>query len=505
MLNTKLFLTLITFSLGLFFAKAQDSIRLFSIIKNQYDVERDLKQPFYYNPANRLDYSNLSFTEFKIDYHQDKKNNYRQQYGSGSDGLGISVNSFKKLKANRSIWGSASYQNQTLKSIKWNETLDYDRVAPYVIADSVGGDLKLERYQFSGGISQQINRWTFGLEAAYLAQLGYRDRDPRVQNTTSDLSINLGVNYQFYKNFEVAVFAQLNKYTQNTSVSFVSELGQPLTYQMTGFGYSNYFFNSSGPKAIYEEYGYKIGGQIINKKSKDFYLQASLGQSNNVKSISPTNTYYDASDLESKKYELEAAKFFTLNHHKLGLIVNYNAIIKTGTEYGYTNNTQLIEQIFQRKAYKKEDYITNIKAFYQYNLDKSSISAIPFFSYQETTDRRIYPFTGQKYDSYTIGLEANYQQELSNNQMLSFKPYFSKRTVNKAINALSMDINPTMGAWILQDFQYLTSDNTTFGASLRYDIKLEKLPALFINGQYMTTKIQEKNNNFVQLSLGITF
>lgn len=506
MFHNKSFYTLLSvFALGIISVKAQDSIRLYPIINNQFDIERNIKQSYYYNPANKSDYSSLSFTDFGVSYHKDDQKSYRQQLGSGSEGLDIAVTSYKKQKSNRSIWGSASYQNLKLNSLKWNETLDYDRVAPYSIADSIGGTTKVERYQFSGGLAQNFNRWTIGVEANYIAQLGSRSKDPRVNSTTSDLSINLGINYKVYRDYEVGAFGQFNKYTQNTSISFVNLLGQPLTYHMTGLGYSNYFFSTKNPAAIYQEYAYKVGGQIFSKKSKDFYLQASLGQSNNVKSIKPGNTDFDASDLENKNYQVEAAKFFTIKNHRFGVLANYNAIIKTGSEYGYTNNTQFTEQIYKRKTYKKEDYITNIKGFYQYNWDKSNLAVIPFFTYQETTEQKRLPFTGQKYDAYTLGLETHYKQEIVRNQVLSLSPYFSKKTVNKAINAISKDLRPSILDWVLQDYYFLTSDVTTFGASLRYDVKLENLPAFYINAQYQSQKIQEKNNNFAALSLGITF
>jgi hypothetical protein len=41
--------------------------------------------------------------------------------------------------------------------------------------------------------------------------------------------------------------------------------------------------------------------------------------------------------------------------------------------------------------------------------------------------------------------------------------------------------------------------------TLRYDLKLDKLPAFFVSVQYQTQKIQNTNNNFAGASLGITF
>ncbi|WP_292009783.1 DUF6850 family outer membrane beta-barrel protein [Chryseobacterium sp.] len=496
-------LLLITF-LGTASAQAQDSIKLFNKINDQYSTERDFKNNFYYNPAAMSDYSSSSFSEFSINYHDDKQKVYREQLGAGEKGLKISAQSFQKLSPNRAVWGSASYENLKTRSIKWNENLDFDRIAPYVVADSIGGNSNLERYKFSGGYAQTMNRWTLGIEAGYLAQLGYRSKDPRNKNTTSDLSVNTGVNYKVYKEYEVGIFAEINKYTQNSSLTFVSELGQPFVYQMVGFGYSNYFFNGGAPNVVYEELGYKVGAQISNKQGKDFYIRALGGKSNNVKSIS-SSIYLDTSDLENKMGTIEGAKFFNIQNHRLGILASYSGSIKTGSEYGYSSNTQITQQIFKRKAYRKEDYISSIKGFYQYNQENFSVTAIPFFSYQEIKERRLYPSTGQKFEYTCIGINLDYRQQIKENQVISLQPYLSKRIVNKSINALHSDTPPAITTWIMQDYLFQSSDITTVGGSLRYDIKLEKLPAFFVSAQWQSQKIQKKNNNFIGASLGITF
>lgn len=501
--NTLFSFFILTF--GLTNLKAQDSIRLFPKIEQQYSVERQLKNNFYYNPASMSGYSNFSFTDFSIGYENEKRNIYRPQEGSGQKGLSLKVTSYKKQNDHRSIWGNARYQNLNISSVKWNENLDFDRIAPYSIADSAGGDTKLERYQFSGGISQKINRWTFGLEASYLAQLGSRNRDPRQKSTTSDLNVNLGVNYRFYNDFEIGIFGNLNKYTQNTSIKFVSDLGQALMYQMTGFGFSNYFFNGGSPAAIYEEFGYKVGGQIFKNSKNPFYLTGYLSQSKNQKSVNPTNRYFDISDLDNENYQIETAKFFSIHQHRVGLVANYQAFIRTGSEYGYTNNTEIIEQIYKRKSYKKEDYLSTIKVLYQYSADKFVLGATPNLLYRQTTEQRMYPFSGQKFESYTLGIDAFYIQEIADNQLISLSGNFSTKKIIKSTNALSTDLRESIMDWLMSDYNYLASDAISLGASLRYDLKFQKLPAFYIQAGWQQFQLQKKNNNFTQLILGITF
>lgn len=499
---------LLLIALGSLSVKAQDSLSLFKTINNQYNVERNFKTQFYYNPASMSGYSSTSFSEFSVGLHNKDDKAYRQQLGSGEKGLTVEAKSFQKLKPNRYVWGSAGYQNVKVDNVKWNETLDYDRVAPYITSDSVGGKLNLERYQFAGGYLQKMKRWTIAGQVSYLAQLGYRARDPRLRSTTSDLRVNAGVNYKVFREYEVGAFSEFNKYTQNTSLSFQSSLGRPYVYQMVGLGHSNNLFNGgTQPASTFEEFGVKGGLQISNKEGKDFYLQASIGRANNVKSYNDAgNTFYDISDLVDENYQIEGAKFFDLNQkHRIGLLANFTSSVKTGSEYGYSLNTTSMTQIFKRQAYRRENYTTTVKGFYQYNKDRFSITANPFYGYEEIKERRLYPNAGQKFEYSYFGINADYKQEIKENQVLSFQPYFSKRVINKSINALSTTGNAAVDAWVLQDYLFQASDITTVGASLRYDLKFEKLPAFFVSAEYQSQKIQEKNNNFVGASIGITF
>lgn len=510
MLNTKTPFFLVLANLCFFSVKAQDSISLFKTISNQYDTERNFKNNYFHNPASMSGYSLASFSEFSVGYHNHNKEVYRQQLGNGDKGLTVEAQSFQKLKSNRYVWGSASYQNLKTGLLKWNESLDYDRVAPYTTVDSTGGKLNMERYQFSGGYLQKWNKWSIAGQISYLAQMGFRAKDPRLKNTTSDLNIKAGVNYKIFRDYEIGLFGEFSKYTQNSSLTFQSLLGRPYVYQMTGFGFSNYLFNgSANPNVTFEEFAYKGGLQIMNKQGKDFYLQAVMGKSNNIKSYvnSPSsNLFYDLSDLENKTLEVEGAKFFSINEkNRFGFLANFISTVKTGYEYGYSLNTSSLQKIYKRKSYRKEDYTTAIKGFYQYNQESFSITATPFFAYEETKERRLYPAAGQKFVYYYWGINADYKQQMKENQILTIQPYFSQRQVQKTANALTSTGNIAVDEWILQDYNFQTSDITTLGASVRYDFKLKKFPAFFIGAQYQVQKIQKKSNNFAAASIGITF
>ena len=71
--------------------------------------------------------------------------------GDGHTLGNIAVSSYLKLSPNTTVWGGASYQTGRKRNIRFNSTSDYDQLYPYVMADTIGGDLQNEQYAFSGG------------------------------------------------------------------------------------------------------------------------------------------------------------------------------------------------------------------------------------------------------------------------------------------------------------------------------------------------------------------
>lgn len=501
-----LFLCIIFISSAMF-CQLHDSTRIFKKITNQYSEERFLTQQYYYNPANMSDYSSFSFSEFKISYQNENKNIYRQQFGAGKNGLSVSVDSYIKTKESNFLWGNANYSNFMLKNINWNEDLDYEKVAPYILSDSVGGNKKLEIYQFAGGYGKKLSAFSYGIDAKYTAKLASRNVDPRSKNTSSDLTLKAGVNYDVYKKIQIGAFGELNLYTQTSSIRFASTVSIPLIYQMVGFGFSNNFFSSEYSSVVFDEAGYRLGGHISSKNGKDAYLKAWYKKASNVKAIQTknANVFRDASDLEHESQNIEGAKFFNIGKHRIGLLLSYSSDVHIGFEFGYTNNSDIVQQLYRRAAYKRENYNSTAQMFYQFTNQDLLLTILPFINYNQVTDRRIYPFTGYKYDGLTFGIQGKFQKELARNQVISFSPQFSYRKINKAINAMDTNIKPSIIEWVLQDYRYLTNDVATCGVSLRYDIKLQKLPTFFVKSEWVGQKIEEKNNNFVDVSLGITF
>ncbi len=488
--------------------KGQDSLTFYRKINNQYNKERTFGQIYYYNPANMPDYSNYSFSSLNAGYQKEKKQKYLLQEGSGFGGLIITVDSYQKLKNNQSIWGEASYKNYTFKNVKWNDNVDWKIISPYVVADSIGGKMKQEEYQFEGSYSKNFHKFSLGVKANYVARMNYRDYDPRPKNISSTIEIDLGVSYNFHKDYKIGAFGKIYKYTQNNTIKFASEIERAYIYQMTGLGNWNQYFSSKTTKSIYEGVGYRVGG-IFNKNKENFVITASLGNFDLDKDvrISTQSDPYAFSKLNNRDFSLQVLKLFDINNHTFGAKVNYTHLEKKGTEIYYTYNDKYLTKLLEKQLYNFEETQTIIEGFYQYRNNNFHITAQPLWGYQQTKEKRKEPDTRQNFTYNYYGISITYYQKLNKTNLLTIRPDILIRNVAKSKNGLKeIPYKEAINQWITNDFNILSSNYTSFGAIIRYDVQFRKLPAFYTSMQFQQiTYNTNKHNENYGLTIGITF
>lgn len=89
------------------------------------------------------------------------------------------------LGENSKTWGNAYFKKGKREKVEWNETSDYLMVYPYVVADSVGGDMDFEEYYFAGDTRRNINVSLGGI-CQLRALIEYRENrsPPRTSSRT---------------------------------------------------------------------------------------------------------------------------------------------------------------------------------------------------------------------------------------------------------------------------------------------------------------------------------
>ena len=161
----------------------------------------------------------------------------------------LKVNTYHHLNDRSAVWGEASFTTGRQHDVKWNSTSDYDLLQPYILADTLGGDTRHERYAISGGYATRLGRWLLGAEMLVTAEQEYRSRDPRMRGIVTDLTMRLGGGYDV-GDYRLGATFQGNIYKQTNSVVFYREEGVIPEYQMTGLG-TEYSRFSGDKRSLY--------------------------------------------------------------------------------------------------------------------------------------------------------------------------------------------------------------------------------------------------------------
>ncbi len=246
-----------------------------------------------------------SYSEVGLDADYEKANQpLLYQTGSGHTFGRFRADAYLRLSPRTTVWGEASYRTGRVRAVKWNSTADFLLLYPYVMADTIGGDLNSERYTFSGGWAARKGRWTVGAEVRFRAEHEYRTRDPRPRSIVTDLTAGVGL-AGCVGRYTVGVNAGGRFYKQTNSVAFYREEGVVPEYQMTGLGMDYKRFSGSNRSAYYKGTGWTAGLDALPAGRSGPYLSAAFGATPYRRILTqlnalPVTTLYDS------RLELEA-------------------------------------------------------------------------------------------------------------------------------------------------------------------------------------------------------
>ncbi len=187
----------------------------------------------------------------------------KMEEGDSMDEGQLNISTLVRPTCNSAVRGSINYARGLKRNVIWNTSSDYDIVYPYTLADTVGGNLNHEKYQFSGGYSALKGNFLWGLEGAYRAFHEYRDVDPRPRNIVSDLNVRGTAGLLLGgRVLEGSLFYR--RYSQSQNVTFVSERGRNTSvFHLTGLGDYNWRFSGASDAYLTTRYsGNGVGFQL---------------------------------------------------------------------------------------------------------------------------------------------------------------------------------------------------------------------------------------------------
>ncbi len=208
---------------------------------------------------------------------QRSKDNPDSRIGDADRCLEAAAQTYTKYLSS-TLWGHASYINGLTRNVVWNETADAPLLYPYLLADSIGGDLKREKYSFSGGYADSRGRLAWGAELSYTALLQYRDVDPRPRNVVGKLDLSIGAMYRCIGNYYAGIGLGMMKYKQSNEVVFKSEMGVDKIYHLTGLGTHYNRFAGDGLSTCYDGYRFHLDLDIYPSSGRGAFATCRLSR-----------------------------------------------------------------------------------------------------------------------------------------------------------------------------------------------------------------------------------
>jgi len=262
---------------------------------------------------------------------------------------GLTVNN------NKIFWGKVGYRNFKKDNVQWNNNYDYTRIGPYMIADSIGGNIRGEEYNLSGGLAIRYNKWLFGGQAQYIAGQSYRKNDPRPKSTSSNLSLQLSASYNLLTNYQLGLTGQVGRYKEDLDIDVIKEKTSYAIFSLKGFGMNNPKTSEyTGNFSSYYE-GLNYGGSIFliptnknglmaNANFKYEYIDFSKGTSSTATPFT-YRTYKSENEIGWQRNTKSQRTFVRLF---------YDYVLGKGTEriYYYQNINDVFGQDFLLASYK---------------------------------------------------------------------------------------------------------------------------------------------------------
>lgn len=277
--------------------------------------------------------SSLSTFGFRMDGNRNS-NTFLHEYGQGQNIYQLFANTYLQPSEKEHIWGNASYYNGKKYGIKWNSTSDYETLYPYIVADTIGGNMLHETYAFGGGYSRNINQIRVSGEVAYRSLQEYRKKDPRPRNIVSDLKVNTGIAYTF-RGYHIGASVGCGQYKQRSSVSFYSPLGTVLQYLSEGLGSSFNRFNSDDPAVYYRGYSYSASLHIASKNPDKGLIGEATYRGQSLQQILTKLNEVPIHQHQTRSVDVRLGYLFTTHNDHLRWMIDWHGNVseRVGTEH----------------------------------------------------------------------------------------------------------------------------------------------------------------------------
>lgn len=502
---TKYFSFLFFFLTTLPLVFSQEKAPLYKKMKEPYE-EKYFYYEIFENPAFMQGFREFQTSDIELSYKKDKKDNYLIQKPSSEKELKLNFKSYYPINPSTTVWGNAYYSNLSKQNITWNENADYAIIYPYFTANSIGGNIKKEKYAFLGGYAKKIKRITVGILIDYKASLGSRNKDPRTKNTTSNLKLKSGMVINSIYGFHTGVQLNFYKYTQSNNIKFFGELGNPPIYHLNGLGYFNPIFKGDKTNSFYDGLGYGAKLQFVKANTKDYIFTVGFNQVS-IDKLIVENVVIEASKLKNRNISSTLTKIFSTSKNSFAIKLSYYNSIKRGIESILSSRSISNYKIIAKdEKYSLNAHTYLLNALYQPKWTKNKLKVNLHTSYKTYRENYSLPKSFQQFNYLNLGAKASYLYKVNTSNFISFNPFFNYNKVLSKKSLLRNDKKEVeIGKMLRVNNDILGSNFFETGFNVRFTTKINKNN--FLNfGVNTVSTIYKKQNNIAFLVLtGLSF
>lgn len=493
----------LTLSIGILYA--QDSTTS-SVIKENTSPLSTFIEEYYSSPSLKSYERKNSFSQINASYFYNDQNLFLKQEGSGNQGFRVDARSYLKNTSTTTLWGNAFYIKEKIKKVSYNESNDYDLVYPYVMADTIGGDLSSETYFFLGGLSKQLGAFEYGLQASFRGVQAYRDRDPRPKNITSDINVTLSVATNTWKGYRVSADLDLRKYDQENTLDFVSELGMPLIFHDAGLGVYNNILAGSRNQAYYR--GYTFGGKLnlIPFKENGFVAQIGYHQFNfdkDLAGVADAVGQVNDQQINALLGYLQTTDDRSLSLKLIGIHKNRDG---TEAKFDNRNSNNFLQKVSEDVRYRNTRNQLRLEAMYGRKSEAFDFYVHGKVGYLKDDQAYISPDRALNYSNLLLGLNLTGVKPVG--KTLLTAELGAQNLQNLDASYFWNDVNRESGIYemLTNNYQYLTSSSFQVSGKFRADYSFPKNLNFFIqaSGSYTSYADSYQGKQFV-ISTGFIF
>jgi hypothetical protein len=457
---------IILFSLSVTAGYTQTIDTVHAALQEQYSPATAVRDAFFDIPALKNLQRNFDYARISTAYFNKQEDVFLPQNGKGRKGFYIDAASYYKNRNKLTLWGNAKYSNQTAIKVKYNESLDYDLIYPYVMADSVGGNIKMESYAISGGLAKKLGKVYYGLQTGYLGVQNYRDRDPRPNNISSDINAALSAAISLNTQYRLALNITGHKYNQRNRLSFENELGYPLVYHDAGLGAYNVMLAGDRMVAYVNATSWSPSINLVTAKEKGFLFKTGYQQFSLRKRLD---------DIKQSIATAKENRFFVdLGYVKNGLhtvyTVEVNAGIKKrkGTEAIFNNSggSAGYQKIAERLSFIDDIQEFGIKGVYEKKYDTYSWAAGANGTFRQHEIKYINPLRTLNYDNITVSAFVQASIRVKKNTIRGRFDVTKSFINTPSFSWPDVQADSGIAAMLAQTYQFYTTPFYTLGPSV---------------------------------------